>query len=115
MLIGQYPHPRTYGTFTRYLSKYVRELSLITWEEAIRKVTFEPANKFKLKNRGILKKGYFADITVFDEEEIKDKSTFENGRQFSVGIEHVIVNGNFAIDNSKITGLLPGRALASEF
>ena len=115
LLIGQYPHPRTYGTFTRYLSKYVRELSLITWEEAIRKVTFEPANKFKLKNRGILKKGYFADITVFDAEEIKDKSTFENGRQFSVGIEHVIVNGNFAIDNSKITGLLPGRALASEF
>lgn len=108
---GGKPHPRTYGTFPRVLSKYVREEKVLTLEEAIRKMTSLPAKKIGLIDRGILREGYQADIVVFNPEEIKDMATFENPHQYPKGIYHVIVNGKMAVENGNITGLRSGKIL----
>jgi len=108
---GGKPHPRGYGSFPRVLGKYVREEKTLTLEEAIKKMTSLPANKIGLKNRGIIKEGYWADITIFNKNKIKDKATFENPHQYPEGIYYVIVNGQVAVDNGKITGLKPGIIL----
>jgi len=108
---GGKPHPRGYGSFPRVLSKYVREEKTLTLEEAIKKMTSLPANKIGLKDRGILKEGYWADIAIFNKDEIKDKATFEDPHQYPEGIYYVIVNGQVVVDNGKITGLKPGKVL----
>jgi len=108
---GGKPHPRGYGSFPRVLGKYVREEKILTLEEAIKKMTSLPANKIGLKNRGIIKEGYWADIVIFNKNEIKDKATFENPHQYPEGIYYVIINGQMAVDNGKITGLKPGKIL----
>ncbi|MBA7520961.1 D-aminoacylase [subsurface metagenome] len=108
---GGKPHPRGYGSFPRILGKYVREEKLLTLEESIKKMTSLPANKIGLKDRGILKEGYCADITIFNKDEIKDKATFENPHQYPEGVYHVIVNGQLAVNNGEITGLKPGKIL----
>lgn len=104
-------HPRCFGTFPRVLGKYVREEKLMNWEQAIYKMTSGPAKKIGLKNRGVLKKGNFADITVFNPKTVIDKATFENPFQYPEGIEYVIVNGKIAIDKGKYTGEMAGKVL----
>ena len=92
------PHPRAYGTNARVLGKYVKDLGVINLEEAIRRMTGLPAQKFNLKNRGLVKEGYFADIVIFDENEISDASEFNQPHQYSKGVKYVWVNGALSID-----------------
>ena len=105
------PHPRGYGTNARVLGKYVREQKIISLEEAIRRMTSLPAQKFQLKNIGLLKEGMNADIVIFDEKEVSDKATFENPHQYSIGFKFVLVNGQLVVENAKHTGVKSGRAL----
>ena len=92
-LAGSKSHPRGWGTFPRILGKYVREEKLLTLEEAIRKMTSRAAARVGLKDRGILREGLFADITVFDPATIRDVATFEDPNRYSVGVKYVFVNG----------------------
>ena len=105
------PHPRSYGSFPRILGKYVREVRLISLEEAIRKMTSLPAQRVGLKERGILKPGFFADIVLFDPATVADKATFENPHQYSEGISMVLVNGIPVWEGGDFTGNYPGKAL----
>ncbi len=105
------PHPRTFGSFPRILAKYVREDKILTLEDAIRKMTSLPAQRMGIKDRGILKTGFYADLVVFDPATITDKATFENPHQYSEGISLVLVNGMPVWENGKFTGNLPGRVL----
>lgn len=105
------PHPRGYGTNARILSKYVREEKVLSLEEAIRRMTSLPAQKFQLKDRGLIKEGMAADIVIFDEKEVKDISTFEKPHAYSKGFHYVIVNGILAVENEKHTGARTGKAL----
>lgn len=105
------PHPRYYGTYPRILGRYVREQGVLRLEEAIRKMTSFPAQKFSLTDRGVLRPGMNADITIFNPETIVDKATYEEPHQFPEGIHHVIVNGRIAVENGKYTGVLAGKTL----
>ena len=105
------PHPRAYGTNARILGKYVREEKVISLEEAIRRMTSLAAQKFRLRDRGLLKEGMAADIVVFDEKEVGDRATFENPHQYSVGFKFILVNGQLVLENSQPTGARSGRAL----
>ncbi len=111
LLATEHPHPRAYGTFPRILRKYVREDHLLGLEEAIRKFSALPAQRMRLTDRGVLKQGLWADIVVFDPEQITDKATFENPNQLSVGMKYVLVNGVAVIADGKATNALPGRIL----
>jgi N-acyl-D-amino-acid deacylase len=105
------PHPRGYGTNARVLSKYVREEKVISLEEAIRRMTSLPAQKFQLKDRGLLKEGMAADIAIFDEKQVKDISTFEKPHAYSKGFHYLIVNGVITVENEKHNGSRAGKAL----
>lgn len=105
------PHPRTYGTNARVLGKYVREEKIISLEEAIRRMTSLAAQKFQLKDRGLLKEGYAADIVIFNEQEVADRATFDQPHQFSAGIPYVLVNGQVVIDNGNHKGIRSGKTL----
>ena len=105
------PHPRAYGTNARVLGKYVREEKIITLEEAIRRMTSLAAQKFQLKDRGLLKEGYAADIVIFSEAEVSDKATFENPHQYSAGFKYVLVNGKLVLENGVQTGTRSGQSL----
>ncbi|MBI2729948.1 MAG: amidohydrolase family protein, partial [Sphingobacteriales bacterium] len=105
------PHPRGYGTNARVLSKYVREEKVLSLEEAVRRMTSLPAQKFQLKDRGLLREGMAADIVIFDEAAITDKSTFEQPHQYSTGFKFVLVNGVLTVDNGLHTGARSGIAL----
>jgi N-acyl-D-amino-acid deacylase len=105
------PHPRGNGTNARVLGKYVRDEKVLPLEEAIRRITSLPAQKFQLQNRGLLKEGYAADIVVFDEKKVSDLSTFEKPHQYSTGFLFVIVNGKLTVDNGKHTGARNGEVL----
>jgi N-acyl-D-amino-acid deacylase len=105
------PHPRGYGTNARVLGKYVREEKVISPEEAIRRMTSLPALKFQLKDRGLLREGFAADIVVFDEKEVKDMATFEKPHAYSKGFHFVIVNGIITVDQGKHNGARAGKAL----
>ena len=102
-------HPRAYGTFSRVIGKYSRDEKLITLQEAIRKLSKLPATNLKLKNRGELKVGYYADISIFDPPKIKDNSTFDKPHQYSTGMMHVFVNGIQVLKDGEHTGAKPGR------
>lgn len=104
-------HPRAYGNFARLLGKYVREEKVIPLEEAVRRLTGLPATNLALDRRGLLKAGYFADVVVFDPKTIGDKATFEQPHQYSVGMQHVFVNGKQVLKDGQHTGAKPGRAL----
>jgi len=104
-------HPRAYGSFARILGKYVREEHNLRLEDAIRKFTSLPAQQVKLENRGLLRTGYFADITIFNPETVKDVATFEDPNRKSVGFEYVFVNGVLALEHDKVTGQMGGRPL----
>lgn len=103
------PHPRAYGNVARLLGKYVRDEKIIPLEEAIRKLTGLPAHNLKIKRRGLLQEGYFADIVVFDPSIIQDLATYERPHQYARGVEHVFVNGQQVIQNGDHTGATPGR------
>jgi len=105
------PHPRTYGSFPRVLSKYVREEKLLTIEEAIRKMTSLAASRVRLKDRGLLKVGFWADIVIFDPEKIKDQATYQEPQQYPIGIKDVIVNGGFTVEDGKLTYNSFGKVL----
>jgi len=104
-------HPRAYGNFSRLLGKYVRDERIISLEDAIYKLTTLPANNLKLKKRGALKSGYFADLAIFDPEKIQDHATFAKPQQFSTGMVHVFVNGRQVLEEGEHTGELPGRVV----
>lgn len=108
---GELVHPRCFGTCTRVLGKYVREEKVISLENAIKKMTSKPANKVGIKNRGLLKKGYFADIVVFNQNTVGERSDFINPYKYSAGIEHVVINGKMVVENGQHTGELAGRVL----
>jgi N-acyl-D-amino-acid deacylase len=105
------PHPRAYGNFSRLLGRYVREQGLVPLEEAIRRLTSFPAENLKIKERGSLKPGYFADIAVFDPASIIDHATFAEPHQYSTGMVHVFVNGAQVLKDGEHTGALPGRVV----
>ncbi len=105
------PHPRAYGNFARLLGKYVRDEKVIPLEEAVRKLTSQPAANLKIRERGALKPGYFADIAIFDPAKIQDHATFEKPHQYATGMVHVFVNGAQVLKNGEHTGATPGRVV----
>lgn len=104
-------HPRAYGNFARLLGKYVREEKVIPMEEAIHKLTLAPATTLKIKKRGKITPGYFADLAIFDPNKIQDNATFEEPHQYSEGMVHVFVNGEQVLANGEHTNRFPGRAV----
>ena len=105
------PHPRQYGTFARVLGVFVRERGIITLEEAVRKMSSQTARRLGIHDRGLITEGYFADIAIFDADEIIDKATFENPHQYAVGMKYVLVNGEIVVENGQHTGARPGRII----
>ncbi|MBW3629435.1 MAG: D-aminoacylase [Gemmatimonadetes bacterium] len=113
--VREKPHPRAYGSFPRILCRYVRERGVLTLEDAIRKFTSLPAARVGLTDRGLLRAGLYADITIFDPATVCDRATFENPVQTSVGIQHVLVNGVPVVRGGAPTGERPGRGLRRAF
>jgi N-acyl-D-amino-acid deacylase len=105
------PHPRGYGNNARVLGHYVRELRLLTLEDAVRKMTSLPAQTFGLRDRGLVREGFAADLVVFDETQIADRATYEQPHQYPVGISFVLVNGEVVWAEGKLTEARPGVAL----
>ncbi|MCX7796237.1 MAG: D-aminoacylase [bacterium] len=101
-------HPRSFGTFPRILGRYVRELKILSLEEAISKMSYLPAKKLRLMDRGIIKEGAYADITIFDPEKITDKATYEDPFQYPEGIEYVIINGNIVLEKGNFNNRRAG-------
>ena len=110
-LLGGKPHPRVYGTFPRVLGLYVREQGVLGLEEAVRKMTSAPAQKLRLRSKGVLATGMDADVTVFRGDTVIDRATYEDPRQFSPGIEWVVVNGKVVVDQGRHTGARPGHTV----
>jgi dihydroorotase/N-acyl-D-amino-acid deacylase len=110
-LFEEHTHPRAFGAMPRFLGHYVRDEHLLPLEQAIRKMTSLPAQRERLRERGLLKEGYFADITVFDPANINDVGTYSKPSQVSQGVKYVFVNGKLEFENGKLTGLTAGRAL----
>ncbi len=104
-------HPRAYGNFARLLAKYVRDEKVMSLEEAVRRLTALPAGNLKIKRRGSLQPGYFADVVVFDPASIQDHATFEKPHQYSTGVKDVFVNGIQVLENGEHTGARPGRVV----
>ena len=105
------PHPRAYGTFPRVLGKYVREEKLFPLSDAIRRMTSMPAQKIGLKDRGLLREGMCADITLFNPETVIDKAVYIDPHRYPEGIPYVIVNGQIVIEKGEHTGVLAGKIL----
>ena len=105
------PHPRSYGTFVRVLGRYVRDLKVITLEEAVRKMSAFPAQRLGLADRGVLREGMKADIAIFNPDTIRDLATFERPHQYAEGVDYAIVNGQVAFEGGKMTAARPGRVL----
>ena len=103
------PHPRGYGQCTS--RRYVRELKIVSLEDAIRKMTSLPANVFGFRDRGQIREGFVADIVIFDENTVSDKATFENPHQYAVGFSSVIVSGGVVFNGEKMTGTMTGKAI----
>ncbi len=108
------PHPRSYGNAARFLARYVRDQKLMSLEEGIRRLSGLPAETFRLKNRGLIEVGAFADIVVFDLKDVKDPATFAEPHQYSQGFEDVIVNGEAVIRHGELTGERSGGPLRFE-
>jgi dihydroorotase/N-acyl-D-amino-acid deacylase len=108
------PHPRSYGTFARVLSEYVRNRRLLTVEQAVRKMALLPAQRLKLADRGLLKEGMKADLAVFNPARVRDAATYENPHQYAEGFSRVIVNGVVVFEDGRMTAARPGRVLRSK-
>jgi len=111
LLVGTRPHPRAWGTFPKYLARYVRELGILTLADCIRKMTSLPAQRLGLTDRGLIKPGMAADLVVFDPETVRDTATYENPKSYPTGIPSVVINGEVVKDDDRQTDALPGRAL----
>ena len=105
------PHPRGYGSYPKILGRYVREMSVLKLEDAVRKMTSMPAQRFGLLDRGLLRPGMCADIVVFNPDTVVDRATYQDPHQFPEGIEYVLVNGKVAVDGGKYSPVLAGRTL----
>ena len=110
-LFEPHSHPRAFGSMPRFLGHYARDEHLLPLEQAIRKITSLPAQRERLRDRGLLKEGFFADITIFDPATIIDKATYENPAQISDGVKYVFVNGQLEYEDGKLTGLHAGRVM----
>jgi N-acyl-D-amino-acid deacylase len=106
-----HPHPRAYGTFPRVLGRYARDEGVLTLEEAVRKMTGMPAARLKLRDRGVLRTGAYADLVVFDPARVADRATFDAPHQYPAGIEFVLVNGALAVDGERFSDARKGRVL----
>lgn len=106
-----FPHPRSYGSFPRVLARYVREQRVLTLEEAIRRMTSLPSQQMRLRERGLLREGMFADVVVFNAEKIEDHATYTDPHRFATGVAHLLVNGAVVMQNGALTGNKPGRVL----
>ncbi len=111
VFLSESTHPRAYGSFARFLGKYVRDEGLVPLEEAVRRLTALPAANLKLDRRGALKPGYFADVAVFDPAAIQDHATFVQPHQYATGMSHVLVNGAPVLLDGEHTGALPGQVV----
>ena len=111
LLIGDKPNPRAWGSFARYLGFYGRELGVLRLEEVIRHMTAAPAQRLGLNDRGLIKEGLAADLVVFDPQNVIDKATFAEPKQYPAGIDYVLVNGGIVVDKGEHTGELNGRTL----
>ncbi|MCK5041495.1 MAG: D-aminoacylase [Sphingomonadales bacterium] len=111
VFLNSSPHPRAYGNFSRLLGKYVREEGVISLEEAIRRLTSQPAQNLSLRSRGGLIAGYHGDVVVFDPDMVGDRATFSDPHQYAVGMEHVFVNGEQVLSNGEHTGKMPGQVV----
>ncbi len=111
---GNRGHPRSFGAFPRVLGVYVREKNILTWEEAVRKMTSAPASQLGLWDRGIIRPGMIADLVIFDPEKVTDKATYQNPSQYPEGIPYVLVNGKIVIDNDRHTGINAGKVLINQ-
>jgi N-acyl-D-amino-acid deacylase len=113
-LFEPHTHPRSFGSMPRFLGHYVRDLQLMPLEQAVRKITSLPAQREHLVGRGLIKEGFFADITIFDPDSIIDKATYTQPAQLAEGVKYVIVNGQVAFENSKATGAMAGKPLKGQ-
>jgi N-acyl-D-amino-acid deacylase len=111
VFLASNPHPRAYGNFARLLGHYVRESQVVSLEAAIQRLTSLPATNLKLRRRGVLAPGYFADVVIFDPATIADRATFEQPHQLATGIRHVLVNGVQVLKDGDHTGETPGRVV----
>ncbi len=110
-LFEPHSHPRAFGSMPRFLGHYVRDQHLLPLEQAIRKITSLPAQRERLRDRGLLKEGYFADITIFDPATIQDKATYDHSTELSQGVKYVLVNGQLEYDDGHLTGAKAGSVL----
>lgn len=110
-IFGKYPHPRLFGTYPRMLGQYVRELNLVSLEEAIRKMTSLPARIYGFDRKGLVRPGMDADLVVFDPLNVGSAATIEEPRRHPTGIDHVVVNGEFVVEGRELTGSTPGSVL----
>jgi N-acyl-D-amino-acid deacylase len=110
-LYEEHTHPRAFGAMPRFLGRYIRDQHLLPFEQGIRKMTSLPAQRERLRDRGLLKEGYFADITIFDPLTIKDTATYTQPAQLAQGVKYVFVNGKLEFEDGKLTGQIAGRAL----
>jgi N-acyl-D-amino-acid deacylase len=108
---GSMPHPRSYGAFPRFLGRLRREFGGLSLEAMVHRMTDRPARRFGLARRGRLETGCFADVVVFDADRVIDTATYDDPRQFPVGIPYVVVNGQVAVDHERLTGVLAGQAV----
>ena len=108
------PHPRSFGNFPRVIARYVKERKVLTLEDAIRKMTSWPATRMRLANRGAIREGNWADVTIFDLDQLQDRATYESPMEFPTGIEWVLVNGVVTVDHGKHTGAKAGQVLRGQ-
>lgn len=108
---GELVHPRNFGTFPKVFAEYVRAKKVLSWEEAVHKMTGAPAKKFRLEKRGLLQEDYFADIVIFRPDTIADRATMEDPYQYPAGISHVLINGRLAVEEGAVTGQRAGTIL----
>ena len=108
---GSMPHPRSYGAFPRFLGRLRREFGGLSLEQMVQRMTDNPARRFGLIGRGLVQKGYYADVVVFDAERVIDTATYDDPRQFPIGIPYVLVNGKVAVDRERCTGVMAGQAV----
>jgi len=111
LLVGERPHPRAWGTFPRYLAKYVRELGVLGLEDCVAHLTGRAARRLRLTDRGLVREGYAADLVLFDPATVADTATFDEPRQAAAGIPHVLVNGVHVIEDGRHTGALAGHSI----
>jgi N-acyl-D-amino-acid deacylase len=109
--LGSMPHPRCYGAFPRFLGRLRRQFGILSLEQMVQRMTDNPARRFGITGRGRIEKGYFADMVVFDPERVIDTATYDDPRQFPIGIPFVLVNGQVAVDSEKCSGILAGQAV----